>query len=290
MRSIWSGSISFGLINIPVRLYSATEEHALSFTLLHKDDLSPIHYTRVCDREGKEVPYNKIVKGYEYEKGEYVVVENEDFARASAQKTELIEIVTFANESEIDTIYFDKPYYLEPDKGASKSYALLREALRQSKEVAICKFAFKNRDHLGVIKPFGNVLILEQLRFANEIREFSDLKLPQKGEVDKKEIEMALKLVSQLTDNFDIQDYHDTYTEKLQAVIHDKIEGRPAPKAAKQSKPSSKIHDIMSLLKASLEEPQRKKEGKKVKKNKTAPPKTKRTPKRTTLKRTGTKG
>lgn len=289
MRSIWSGSISFGLINIPIRLYSATEEHALSFTLLHKDDLSPIHYARICNQEDKEVPYEKIVKGFEYEKGEYVVVDNEDFNRASAQKTGILEIVNFTSESEIDSIFFDKPYYLEPDKGASKPYALLREALRQSKEVAVIKFVFKNRDHLGIIKPYKNVLILEQLRFANEIRNFEDLKLPQKDAVDKKEIDMALKLVKQLTDKFHIKDYHDTYTEKLEAVIHDKIQGRPAPKKSGRREKPSKIHDIMSLLKASLDEPRQKKQ---VEKKKRSPPKAKRTTgiKRAAIKRTGTKG
>lgn len=268
MRSIWSGSVSFGLINVPIKLYSATDEHVLSFDMLHKKDLAPIRYARICTDDGKEIPYSDIVKGYEYEKGEYVVVENEDFKRASAEKTGLIEIVHFAMEKEIDSIYFEKPYYLEPDKGAAKPYALLREALRQSKKVAIVKYVFKNRDHLGVIKPYQDVLILDQLRFANEIRNVEGLKLPEKAEVAKKEVDMALKLIEQLTEKFEIQAYHDTYTEKLQEVIEGKIKGKPIPKAGKATKPS-KVHDIMSLLKASLEEPKKKKKVKHEKPRKT---------------------
>lgn len=269
MRSIWSGSISFGLINIPIKLYSATDEHAISFDLLHKEDRSPIRYARICKEDGKEIPYADIVKGYEYEKGEYVVVEDEDFKQASAQKTGLIEIVNFSMESEIDPIYFEKPYYLEPNKGASKPYALLREALREAHKVAIVKYVFKNRDHLGVIKPYLNVLILDQLRFVNEVRNLEGLNLPEKDEVAKKEVDMALKLIDQLTDKFDINSYHDTYSEKLQEVIEDKIQGRAPPRAGKKPAKPSKVHDIMSLLKASLEEPHHKKQKKVEKRKKT---------------------
>lgn len=265
MHSIWSGSISFGLINIPVRLYSATDENTPSFSLLHKKDISSIRYARICKEDGKEIPYQDIVKGYEYEKGKYVIIDEADFNRASAQKTGRIEIVNFSKEDEIDSILFEKPYYLEPDKGADKPYSLLREALRQSHKVAIVKYVFRNKDHLGIIKPHKNVLILDQLRFADEIRSTEGLNLPKKEDVLKKEIDMALKLVDQLTDKFDINAYHDTYTEKLQEVIEDKIKGKTPSKAVKSHKPS-KIHDIMSLLKASLkEEPQQKKGNKKEK-------------------------
>jgi DNA end-binding protein Ku len=268
MHTIWSGSISFGLVNIPIRLYSATDEQAISFSMLHKDDLSPIRYARICLEDGKEIPYENIVKGYEYEKDKYVLVEDEDFKRASAQKTGTIEIVSFAKESEIDAIFFEKPYYLEPNKGADKPYVLLREALRQSNKVAIVKYVFKNKDHLGVIKPYMDALILDQLRFADEMRSIEGLKLPQKDDVGKKEIDMALKLIDQLTEKFDINDYHDTYTEKLQEILEDKIKGRVPSKPGKSPKPS-KIHDIMSLLKASLEKPHQKKEKKKEKKKRT---------------------
>ena len=159
MRSIWSGALSFGLINIPVRLYSGTEEHALSFDLLHKKDLSPIRYARICKEDGKEIPYQDIVKGYEYQKGEYVVVTEEDFKAVDMEKTNAIEIVQFTPKSEIDAIFYEKPYFLEPGKGADKPYALLRETLQRSKKVGVVKFVFRNREHLGIIEPYGNAII-----------------------------------------------------------------------------------------------------------------------------------
>lgn len=254
MRSIWSGSISFGLINIPVKLYSAAEDHAISFDLLHKTDLSPIRYARICKADGKEIPYNEIVKGYEYEKGEYVVIEEQDFKQLEKVKTGAINIFHFSKKEEIDSIYFERPYYLEPGKGADKSYALLRETLLSSNKVAVVKYVFKNKEHLGIIKPYFNALVLNQMRFASEIRSLEELKLPEKGEVTKKEIDMALKLVDQLTDKFQPESYQDEYTHELQEVIDAKIKGiTPSKKVAPRKQPS-KVHDIMSLLKASIEE------------------------------------
>lgn len=270
---MWSGSISFGLINIPVRLYSATEEHSLNFDMLHKTDLSPIRFARICKADGKEIPYKDIVKGYEYQKGEYVVIDEEDFKRANVKKTGNIDIVNFAMENEIDSVYFEKPYYLEPDKGANKPYALLREVLLQSNKVAVAKFVFRNKEHLGIIKPYLNALILDQLRFARELRDVDDLKLPEKNEVNKKEVEMALKLVEQLTEKFDVKSYKDTYTDELKEVIDKKIKGHEGHVPAKKGKTPkpSKVHDIMSLLKASLEDETKSHKAKK----KTAVPKTK---------------
>lgn len=252
MRSIWSGAISFGLINIPINLYSATEEHALSFDMLHKKDLSPIRYARMCKEEDKEVPYEEIVKGYEYEKGEYIVVTDEDFKRA-AKKSDTIDILEFSNETEIDTIYFEKPYYLAPGKGADKPYALLREALRKSKKVAIAKFVLRNREHLAVIKPYEDALVLNQLRFAAEVRALEGIKLPSAEGVNKKEMDLALKLIEQRTEKFNAEAYEDTYVEALKEVIEDKAKGISPKKKPKAEKPS-KIHDIMSLLQASLKE------------------------------------
>lgn len=258
MRSIWSGSLSFGLINIPIRLYSATEDHAISFNMLHKKDLSPIRLARICKEEEKEIPYKDIVKGYEYQKGEYVVISDEEFEQASIEKTGLVEILAFVDESEIDSVYFEKPYYLEPDKNAGKPYALLRETLRKSKKVGLVKFVLKNREHLGVIKPYKDAIVLNQLRFASEIREMEGLKLPSSEEVEKKEVEMALKLVDQLTGTFKPEDYHDTYTAELKEIIEKKVKGIPLRHKGKAPKPS-KVHDIMSLLQESLEESSSKK-------------------------------
>lgn len=268
MRPIWSGAISFGLVNIPIRVYSASEEHALSFDMLHKTDLSPIRYARICKADGKEIPYQDIVKGYEYEKGEYVVVDAEDFKRANPRKTQTIEILDFVNEDEIDSVYYEKPYYLEPDKGAGKSYTLLLEAFKKSKKVGVVKFIFKDREHLGVLKPYKNVIALNQLRFDHELRNPEQLEFSP-ADVSKKELDMALKLISQLTDKFKPAAYKDTYIDELKSVIEDKVKGiKPRKKAVKPAA-STKVHDIMSLLKASLDEGSKPKQ-KSSKKPKTA--------------------
>lgn len=254
MRSIWSGALSFGLINIPVYLYSATEEHPVSFDLLHKTDLSPIRYARICKKEEKEIPYEDIVKGYEYQKGEYVVLEESDFQQIAAQKSGSIDILHFANEEEVDSIYFDKPYFLEPGKGASKAYALLRDALQQSAKVGIIRFVFRNKEHIGLIKPHFEVLVLNQMRFASEIRSIKGLNLPGEGESSKKEVEMAIKLIDQLTESFDPNVHQDHYLKDLKEMIERKVRGIEPMKKKKAVKSSSKVHDILSLLKESLEE------------------------------------
>lgn len=257
MRSIWSGSLSFGLINIPVQLYSATQEHALEFDMLHKKDLSPIRYMRVCKEDGQEVPYKDIVKGYEYQKGEYVVVTEEDFKHADVKKTTTIDIKDFVFEDEIDMIYFEKPYYLEPGKGSDKAYALLRDALKKSEKVGVVTFVLRNREHLGIIKPYKDAIVLNQLRFESEIREMEGLKLPKEGTATKKEVDTAMKLIDQLTEKFVAKAYKDTYIDDLKAIIDKKIKGiSPKKKTEKGVAKPSKVHDIMSLLKASLEEEQ----------------------------------
>jgi DNA end-binding protein Ku len=178
MRAIWLGSLSFGLVNIPIRLYSATVERKLKFNYLHKKDLSPIRHARICREDGQEVPYEDVVKGYEYQKGNYIILTNDDFRKANLRKTGAIEIVEFVREDEVDSVFFEKPYYLEPDREARKAYALLREALRRSGRVGIARFVLKNREHLGIVKPEGNILILNQLRFKSEIKEAEGLNIP----------------------------------------------------------------------------------------------------------------
>jgi DNA end-binding protein Ku len=261
---MWTGVISFGLLNVPVRLYRGSEERALSFDMLHKKDLSPIRFARICLADGQEIPYKDIVKGYEYEKGEYVVIDESEFKKADKEKSETIAIMHFALEEEIDPIFFEKPYFLEPGKGGNKAYALLLETLRTSKKVAIVKFVFLNKEHLGALKPYQDCLTLIQMRFMDEVRSHDELKLPQKGEVTKKELDMSLKLVKQLTQKFDPKKYHDEYTEEIKEVIEAKIKGLSlAPKKA--AKKSTKVHDISALLKASLEETHHPKKGAKPK-------------------------
>ncbi len=251
-RAFWSGTISFGLINIPVRLYAATQERNLDLDMLRKGDLCPISYARVCRATGEEVPMDQIVKGYEYQKGDYVVLDEEDFKKADVKKTQSIEVVEFVKESEIDPNYFEKPYYLEPDRGSDKSYALLREALRRSKKVALCRFVLRTKENLGALRAEGDVLVLNQMRYQSELREPAGLDLPSSAEVTSRELDMALQLIEQLTSSFQPEDFKDTYREELEHVIQEKIKGKePAPKG-KAPQPTE-VPDLMEALRASLE-------------------------------------
>ncbi len=252
MRALWNGSISFGLVNIPVHMYMASHDQELKFVMLHKKDLSEIRYARICKHEEKEVPWQEIVKGYEYKKGEFVILDEKDFARASLEKAKAIEIIQFINEDEIDSVYYIKPYYLEPGKNASSAYGLLREALKKSKKVGLARYVLRNREHLAVIKPYNNAIVLIELRFYSELLPPKDLDLPATGKVNTKEMDMALKLINQLTSSFNPKDYKDTYVEDMKTIIQQKAKGRhPAHPKTAEPKPT-KVHDIMSLLEASL--------------------------------------
>jgi len=251
MRAIWKGALTFGLIHVPVNLYSATEERELKFSLLHKKDLSEIRYAKICKQEEKEVPYSEIVKGYETDDGHFVVLTEEDFKNANIEKTKNIEILTFTDEDEVDSIYYDKIYYLEPGKNADKAYSLLLEALKKSKKVAVAKFVLRNHERLAIIKPHNKILVLNQLRLPSEIKK-PDIEVKTE-KASPKELEMAMKLVDQLTGPFEPEKFHDTYVEDLKAVIKQKAKGGKVRKKGKEPAPS-KVHDIMSLLKASLEE------------------------------------
>lgn len=257
MRAIWKGSLSFGLVNIPINIYVGSHEREISFTLLHKKDLSEIHYARICTRENKEVPWKEIVKGYETDKGKYVVFEEKDFQKINPKKTQTVEIVNFIDEEEIDSIYYVKPYFLEPGKSGEKAYGILREAMKKSKKVGLAKFVLRNREHLGVIKCHGNMIILNQLRYETELVQPQKLKLPA-SKTNPKEINMALKLIDQWTVPFNPKKYKDTFVEEIKQVIKQRAKGR-AVHPKKQAARSPKIHDIMSLLKDSLEEKPRKK-------------------------------
>lgn len=252
MKSIWSGAISFGLVNIPVKLYSATGDDYIDLDMLAKQDLSPIRYARIAVSDGREVAFKDIVKGYEIEKGKYVVLNEEDFKNANVRKNNLIEIVNFVNEDEIDSVYFEKPYFLEPDKNAAKPYVLLREALRKSKKTGIATFVLKHREHIGAIKISGDVIILNQLRYSSNIRSADQLNLPEKSTVSLKEIEMGVKLIEQLTENFNPTKYKDTYVDELKKVLELKAKGKPVEVKGKISE-ATHVKDLMSMIKASLE-------------------------------------
>jgi DNA end-binding protein Ku len=251
IKSIWAGSITFGLINIPVKVFSAVQESNLEMNMLDKNDYSNIKFKRINESTGQEVTYGDIVKGYKLD-DKYVVVDDSDFEAAEAEKTKTIEIMNFADEREIDTIFYEQPYYLEPDKGAMKAYALLRDALQTSGKVGVGTIVLRNKESLVILKSYKNVIVLNRIRFQEEIRNTTELKLPPLSEMNTKEMDMAIKLVGQLTEKFDIAKYKDNYNAKLLEIIKDKAKGK------KQVAPKLKVvhkqnEDLMAMLKASLE-------------------------------------
>lgn len=252
MRSIWSGSISFGLVNIPIRMYSASHpREGLDLDMLHKEDHSPIRYARICRKDGEEVPWDDIVKGYEYRDGDYVELTKKDFEQADVKKTKTIDIHQFVDTPEIDVRYFEKPYYLEPDKGADRAYALLREALEKSGKLAVATYVFHEREHLAALLPVGNAIVMNQLRFQTDLREPADLKFPSSKDLKKSELDMALNLIKEQTKPFIAEDFHDTYTEELQEIIAEKVKGH-TPKKHGKAPQKTESKDLMSALKASL--------------------------------------
>jgi DNA end-binding protein Ku len=252
-RAIWSGAIAFGLINIPVKLFTATQEHELAFNQLRKGDLSRIKYMRVAANDGQEVPFDDIVKGYEIEEGVYVVIEDEDIKKAAPKKTQTIEILSFANEEEIDTTYFEKPYFLAPEKNAARAYVLLREALKKSKKVAVAKFVLRTKENLAILKPEGDALILNQIRFQSELREPDNLALPGTDAMSDKELDLALSLVNQLTETFNPTQYKDTFTAELKNIIEQKAKGIDITALAAQAPAATGEEDLLASLRASLE-------------------------------------
>ncbi|MBV9159073.1 MAG: Ku protein [Candidatus Kaiserbacteria bacterium] len=254
MRALWTGSISFGLVNIPVRLYSGSAERALSFHLFDKKDMCPVSYQKVCREDDRTIDAKDIVKGYEVEKGEYVVLENEDFKRANARKTETIDIVQFVDLSQIHPKYFDKPYYLEPDKKSAKAYCLLRDALKESGKAGIADYVLRDKEKIGALTVEDDVIMLIQLRFQDEIRDHEDLNAPKEGKYSKKELSMALSLVKELSGRFDPKKFKDTYTDELMKVINAKAKGTLKKGSVKSPIQPTDVEDIMSALKRSLEE------------------------------------
>ncbi|HEU5124131.1 MAG TPA: Ku protein [Verrucomicrobiae bacterium] len=254
MRAIWKGSISFSLINIPIALYPATRREELKFRLLRAKDLSPVNYKRVAEVDGKEVPWEEIVKGYEYEKGKFVVLKDEDFKRADIEATQSVDIIDFVKLEEINPIFFDKPYYLEPEKRGEKAYALLRDALKQTERVGIAKVVIKTRQHLAAVKPQKNLLALELMHFAEEIVDASELKIPEKPEVGARELTMAKDLIEKMSDKWDATKYTDDYRHALLDVIHKKVEsGGKAPATRGAAKKPTNVVDLVSVLQESLE-------------------------------------
>ncbi len=255
-RAIWKGSISFGLVNIPIALYPATRREELKFRLLRKTDLSPVNYKRVAEKDGKEVPWDQIVKGYEYEKGKYVVLQDEDFQRVDIEATQTVDIQDFVELDEIDPIFFYKPYYLEPQKGGDKAYALLRDALKDSKKVGVAKVVIKTREYLAGVKPEDGALVLELMHFADELADTSKLHISKKVEVGRREMTMAKSLIDSMSSKWNPGKYKDDYREALMEVIEEKVEagGKEIEEKPRKAPKLTKVIDLVSVLQKSLEE------------------------------------
>src|SRR5438552_6034727 len=254
-RAIWKGSISFGLVNIPIALYPATRREELKFRLLRKSDLSPVNYKRVAEKDGKEVSWDQIVKGYEYEKGKYVVLKEEDFERIDLEATQTVDIQDFVDQEEIDPMFFYKPYYLEPQKGGDKAYVLLRDTLARTGKVGIAKVVIKTRQYLAGVKAEDSVLVLELMHFAEELADADKLHVPKKIEPGKRELDMAKALVESMSAKWDPKKYRDDYREELMEVIEEKVAAggkELEEKPKKKAPPSTKVIDLVSVLQESL--------------------------------------
>ena len=250
MRAIWSGTIGFGLVNIPVKLFSAVQGSELDLDMLDKKDHANIKFQRVNANTGKEVAWENIVRGYKLNE-RYVVLTNEDFEKASPEKNKIIEITEFVDEKEIESIYYETPYYLQPEKSGVKAYALLHEALKKTGKVGLGSFVLRSRESLVIIKPYKNIMLLNKIRFQEEIRDTGEISVP-KSPPKPAEIKMATQLIGQLTQEFDIARYKDSYSEKLMKLIKAKAKGKKLV-----SSPLRVVHspskDLMAQLKKSLE-------------------------------------
>ena len=245
-RAIWKGSISFGLVNIPIALYPATRREELKFRLLRKTDLSPVNYKRVAEKDGKEVPWDQIVKGYEYEKGKFVVLQDEDFQRVDLEATQTVDIQDFVDLEEIDPMFFYKPYYLEPQKGGDKAYALLRDALKDTSKVGVAKVVIKTRQYLAGVKPEDGALVLELMHFADELADPEKLHVPKKLEVGKREMNMAKSLIGSMSSKWKPEKYKDDYREALMEVIEEKVEagGKEIEEKPRKAPKPTKVIDL----------------------------------------------
>ncbi|PLP96609.1 non-homologous end joining protein Ku [Cupriavidus pauculus] len=269
-RAIWKGAISFGLVNIPITVKPASRAHSLDLDLLDKRDMSPVGYQRINKHTGKPVDRDDIVKGYAYEKDEYVVLTDEDFKQANVEATQTVDIVSFVDAAAIPPYYFDTPYYLEPDKRGERGYALLHETMRKTGRAALALVVLRNRQHLAALLVAGKALVLNTMRFADEVVPVADLSLPggKKYAASAREIQMAAKLVEDMSEVFRPEQYHDTYREDLLARIHARVKAGKthlltpaADETAAPARKGAKVIDMMALLKQSLGQRGKRQEG-----------------------------
>jgi DNA end-binding protein Ku len=253
-HSIWSGAINFGLVTIPVKLFTAVRTDELSFNMLHGKDEGRVKYERVCSVDGKPVPWDEIVKGYEYEKGQYVVLTDEDFKKVNPEATQSVDILEFVELEKINPMYFDKPYYLEPSKQGRHAYALLREALANANKVAIARVVIRTKEYIAAVKPLGDALVLELMHWANEIVNTSTLELPEHEKLPEAEMKMAKMLIDTMSvEDFEPEKFTNRYHDELLAMIDARAQGKELPKA-KKAPPRSKVVNLMDVLAQSLEE------------------------------------
>jgi DNA end-binding protein Ku len=261
-HALWTGAINFGLVTIPVRLFTAIRTNELSFNMLHKKDEGRIKYERVCSVDGKPVPWDEIVKGYEYEKGEYVVLTDEDFERVNPKATQSVEILEFVDLDTINPMYFDKPYYIEPNKQGKHAYALLREALAKAKKVAIARVVVRTKEYIATVRPIEDALVLELLHWANEMVATDTLELPGNEKLPEAEMKMAEMLIdSMAVKAFDPSKFTNRYHDEVLAMIEARAAGKELPKAKKAPVRSGKVINLMDVLAQSLEQSKKQRNG-----------------------------
>ena len=252
-RALWKGSIAFGLVNIPVELHTAVRDSRPRFRMLHAEDKSPIKFERVCAREGKPVAWDELVKGYEYEKGRFVILTKEDFKAAALEKSRTVDIRAFVKETEIDDRFFETSYYLVPPKGAEKAYALLREAMRETDLVGIATIVFRDAQHLAALEVVGNAIVLTQMRYAEELVDTSAYTFPPAKDIRKPELEMAKTLVENLHDTWDPSQFTDEYRQNLMKIVKARMKGKEPKLQAAAEPEQADVVDLMERLRASLQ-------------------------------------
>ena len=253
-RSLWKGSISFGLVNIPIELHTAVRDHRPKFRMLHAADKSPVKYERVCIRDGHPVAWEDLVKGYEYAKGHFVVLTKEDFKAAAVEKTRTIDIIDFVKADAIDDRFFETPYYLVPAKGGERAYALLREAIRESDRIGIAKFILRDAQHLAAVEVIDDAIVLSVMRFADELADPKPLGFPANDGIRKAELDMAKALVNSLAAEWDPEKYTDQYRENLLRIIKGKLKGKKVKLEEAAEPRQAEVVDLMERLRRSLEQ------------------------------------
>jgi DNA end-binding protein Ku len=260
-HAIWSGSINFGLVTIPVKLFTAVKTDELSFNLLHAKDDGRIKYERICSIDGKPVPWDEIVKGYEYEKGQYVVLTDEDFKKVNREATQSVDILEFVELDKINPMYFDKPYYLEPTKQGRHAYALLRETLEHTNRVAIARVVIRTKEYIAAVKPIDGALVLELMHWASEIVAAGTIDLPERTKLPEKELKMARMLVDTMSvDEFEPEKFANKYHDELLTMIEARAAGKELPKP-KKAPARAKVVNLMDVLAQSLEESKKRRTG-----------------------------